>query len=108
MSDATWDDAQLGRGHINGGVAVGIANRWSRRKCTYDGDVSTYTGVKLAKIQQACSEKRNGRGFGGEEMGAGRTGGKRWWGCVLAVAREEKHATAKSIAAARFPHTRYC
>ena len=69
MSDATWDDAQLGRGHINGGVAVGIANRWSRRKCTYDGDVSTYTGVKLAKIQQACSEKRNGRGFGGEEMG---------------------------------------
>ena len=43
-----------------------------------------------------------GRGKGGEEMGEGRTGGKRWWGCVLAVAREGKHATAKSIAAALF------
>ena len=27
--------------------------------------------------------------------------------CVLAVAREEKRATDKSVAAARFSHTRY-
>ena len=28
--------------------------------------------------------------------------------CVLAVAREEKRATAKSVAASPFRHTRYC
>ena len=28
--------------------------------------------------------------------------------CDLAVVREEKRATDKSVAAARFPHTRYC
>ena len=28
--------------------------------------------------------------------------------CVLAVAREEKCATDKSVVAARFSHTRYC
>ena len=49
------------------------------------------------------------RGKGGEEMGEGRTGGKKVVGCcALAVAREEKCATAKGIAAARFSHTRYC
>ena len=47
-----------------------------------------------------------GRGKGGEEMGRG--GGKGGGCCVLAVAREEKCATAKSIAAACFYHTRYC
>ena len=49
-----------------------------------------------------------GRGKGREEMG-----GEDGWEkvvvcCVLAVAQEEKHATDKSVAAARFSHTRYC
>lgn len=72
MSDATCDDAQLGGGHINGGVAIGIANRWSRRKCAYDGDVSTYTGAKLAKTQQSWSERSQGARMEEdlEEMGA--------------------------------------
>ena len=51
-----------------------------------------------------------GRGKGGEEMGEGRTYGweKVVGCCVLAVAREEKRATAKSVAAAPFHHRRYC
>jgi hypothetical protein len=51
-----------------------------------------------------------GRGKGGEAMAEGRTYGweKVVGCCVLAVAREKKRATAKSIAAAPFRHTRYC
>ena len=47
--------------------------------------------------------EREERRWGGED------GWKKVVGCcVLAVAREEKRATAKSVAAARFRHTRYC
>jgi len=35
-------------------------------------------------------------------------GGKRWYGCGLAVARAIKRATANKIAVARFWHTCYC
>ena len=48
-----------------------------------------------------------GRGKGGEEMGRGEVE-KGGGSCVLAVALEEKHAATKSVAAARFPTTRYC
>ena len=45
--------------------------------------------------------EREERRWGGKvEKGGG--------GCVLAVAREQKCVTAKSVAAARFPITRYC
>ena len=48
-------------------------------------------------------------GKGGEDMGEGRTGGEKVVGCcALAVAREEKHATANGVAAARFSNTCYC
>ena len=48
-----------------------------------------------------------GRGKGREE------GGEDGWGkvvlcCGLAVARDVKSAADKRVAAARFPHTRYC
>ena len=48
-----------------------------------------------------------GRGKGGEEMGIGEVE-KGGGCCVLAVAWEEKCVAAKSVAAARFLHTRYC
>ena len=66
-------------------------------------------GGEVLRKKKSEREDVGGRGKGGEEMGEGRTGGKRWWGCcVLAVAREVKRATAKSVAAAHFSHTRYC
>ena len=52
-------------------------------------------------------EDVGGRGKGGEEMGRGEV--EKGGGCyVLAVAQEQKCAAAKSVAAARFPITRYC
>ena len=45
------------------------------------------------------------RGDGGGEDGEGE---KVVLCCISAVAREAKRATYKSIAAARFTHTRYC
>ena len=48
-----------------------------------------------------------GRGKGGEGDGEGEVE-KGGGSCVLVVAREQKRATAKSVAAARFPITRYC
>ena len=48
-----------------------------------------------------------GRGKGGEEMGRGEVE-KGGGSCVLAIEREQKRATAKSVAVARFPITRYC
>ena len=43
-----------------------------------------------------------------EERRWGGGGGKGGGSCVLAVAREEKRANAKSVAATLFSHTRYC
>ena len=49
-----------------------------------------------------------GRGKGREE-GEGRDGGEKVVGwCGLAVAREQKRATDKELAAARFGRRRYC
>ena len=49
-----------------------------------------------------------GRGKGREE-GEGRHGwGKVVGWCGLAIAREQKHATDKELAAARFGPRRYC
>ena len=43
-----------------------------------------------------------------EERSWGGGGGKGGGCCVLAVARVAKRTTAKDVAAARFPNTRYC
>jgi hypothetical protein len=43
-----------------------------------------------------------------ERMGDGEGGGKRWYGCGLAVALVVKRATANKIAVACLWNTRYC
>ena len=43
-----------------------------------------------------------------EERTWGGGGGKGGGSCVLAVARDVKRAADKKVAAARFPHKRYC
>ena len=67
MSDATWDDAQLGGWHINCGVGMSIANKRNGRKCAYDGEVmgKAEASEDTTILEQEESTSGSERGYGG-------------------------------------------
>jgi hypothetical protein len=66
-------------------------------------------GGEVVRKKQSEGERRWELGESEEErVGEGEGGGKRWYGCDLAVALGVKRAAANKIAVALFWHTRYC